>query len=93
MLFRSETMAEALKSASASKSAFLANISHEMRTPMNAIIGLSSLMLGDKGIPEHQRENLSLINDSGLMLFNVINDILDINKIEAGKLDIIPVQY
>jgi signal transduction histidine kinase/CheY-like chemotaxis protein len=88
-----QALAKALKSASASKSAFLANISHEMRTPLNAIIGLSSLMLGGKEIPEAQRENITLINDSGMMLLMVINDILEINKIEAGKLEIIPIKY
>ena len=88
-----EAMAKALKSASSAKSAFLANISHEMRTPLNAIIGFSSLVLGDKETPETERENITLIYDSGMMLLNVINDILDINKIEAGKLEIIPVEY
>ena len=88
-----ETFAEASSAASASKSAFLANISHEMRTPLNAIIGLSSLMLGAKDVSEGQNENLELINDSGLMLLSVINDILDINKIEAGKLEIFPAEY
>ncbi|MDR0553515.1 MAG: response regulator, partial [Treponema sp.] len=87
------SLADELKSTSRSKSVFLANISHEMRTPMNAIIGLSSLMLGEKEMPEQGRENLALINDSGLLLLGVINDILDINKLEAGKLELAGVRY
>jgi signal transduction histidine kinase/CheY-like chemotaxis protein len=87
------SLVEELRIVSTSKSAFLANISHEMRTPMNAIIGLSSLMLGEKELPENNRENLELINDSGLLLLGVINDILDINKIEAGKLELVGVRY
>jgi signal transduction histidine kinase/ActR/RegA family two-component response regulator len=82
-----------LEAASRSKSAFLANISHEMRTPLNAIIGLSSLMLGEKELPEQRREDLALVNDSGLLLLGVINDILDINKIEAGRLELVNVRY
>ena len=88
-----EYLREALNAKAASKSAFLANISHEMRTPLNAIIGLSSLMLEGKEITEGYRENLELINGSGLMLLSVINDILDINKIEAEKFEIFPVEY
>jgi signal transduction histidine kinase/CheY-like chemotaxis protein len=84
---------EAPKVSSASKSAFLANINHEMRTPMNAITGLSALMLNEKDISEKARKNLEIINDSGMMLRSVISDILDIHKIEAGRLEIISVQY
>lgn len=88
-----ESLTAKLRAASASKSAFLANISHEMRTPMNAIIGLSTLMLDEKDVSDNSKENLEIINDSGMMLLSVINDILDINKIEAGKLEILPARY
>ncbi|MFW5700838.1 MAG: PAS domain-containing protein [Cyclobacteriaceae bacterium] len=70
------------------KSAFLANMSHEIRTPMNAIIGFSSL-LDDDTLPRHKsREYINLINENGNSLINIINDIIDIAKIEAGQLKI-----
>lgn len=88
-----ESLAEALKAASVSKSAFLANISHELRTPLNVIIGLSTILLGKEEMPPAFRENLEDINESGMMLLRVINDILDINKIDADRLEIVPVLY
>lgn len=66
----------------------MANMSHELRTPLNAIIGFSRLMgrkLGDT-IPERQRRNLDLIEQSGEQLLSLVNDLLDFEKIEAGKL-------
>jgi signal transduction histidine kinase/CheY-like chemotaxis protein len=88
-----EKLAAALKDASDSKSAFLANISHEMRTPMNAIIGLSTVMLDGETVQGELRENLEIIHDSSVMLLDVINDILDINKLEAGTLKIVSAEY
>lgn len=73
--------------ANVSKSAFLANMSHEIRTPMNAIIGLTHL-LGKELQDAGQRERLRKINDAGQHLLSIINDILDISKIEAGKLQL-----
>jgi two-component system sensor histidine kinase/response regulator len=70
--------------ASRSKSAFLANMSHEIRTPMNAIIGLNHLMAGDAR-DELQRERLRKVDGAARHLLQVINDILDLSKIEAGK--------
>jgi signal transduction histidine kinase/CheY-like chemotaxis protein len=78
--------------ASEAKSTFLANMSHEMRTPLNAIIGLSELALR-KDISAEAKNNLSKIYDSGKNLLAVINDILDISKIESGRLELVPVEY
>lgn len=68
------------------KSAFLSNMSHEIRTPMNAILGLTELLL-QKRLDETALENLRAINFSANNLLTIINDILDLSKIEAGKLD------
>ncbi len=71
------------------KSAFLANMSHEIRTPMNAIIGFAGL-LDDDSLPEEQkREFIKIIQNSGSQLLSLINDIIDISKIEAGQMSIL----
>jgi len=77
---------EEAESASRSKSAFLANMSHEIRTPMNAIMGLTHLALREAGITPEQRERLDKVAGAAKHLLSIINDILDISKIEAGKL-------
>jgi signal transduction histidine kinase/CheY-like chemotaxis protein len=78
---RSRQQAEA---ANRAKSAFLANMSHELRTPLNAIIGFSELMGFDTGISEKQKESLAIINRSGEYLLELINDVLELSKIEAS---------
>lgn len=70
------------------KSQFLATMSHELRTPMNAILGLTELVLEDKTLPAKNAERLSVVLRSGKRLLNLINDILDLSKIEAGKMEI-----
>ena len=88
-----KAMEEEVLSASRSKTAFLANMSHEMRTPMNVVVGLTDLMLEETNLPENLRENLKKISTAGSTLLGLINDVLDISKIEAGKLELMPVRY
>ena len=75
------------------KSTFLANMSHEIRTPMNAILGIAEIQLRDRNLNPDTVKALEKIYESGDLLLNIINDILDLSKIEAGKLELIPVNY
>ncbi|MCL1848850.1 MAG: ATP-binding protein [Clostridiales bacterium] len=81
------------ESASVAKSSFLANMSHEIRTPMNVIMGITEILMRDAALLPDTWEALSKIYDSGDLLLNIINDILDLSKIEARKLELIPAEY
>ena len=79
--------------ANLSKSTFLSNMSHEIRTPMNAILGYSQLLQEDDNLTKIQQENLKTINKSGEHLLALINDILDMSKIEAGRITLNPSDF
>ncbi|HEY9596476.1 MAG TPA: PAS domain S-box protein [Cyanophyceae cyanobacterium] len=74
------------EAANRAKSVFLANMSHELRTPLNAILGFSQLMINSPSLPREHKENLAIINRSGEHLLTLINQILDLSKIEAGRI-------
>jgi PAS domain S-box-containing protein len=82
-----EKAKEAAEKANKAKSTFLANMSHDIRTPMNAITGMTEL-LGDTKLDAKQQEYLEIIRSSARSLLSLINDILDFSKIEAGKLEL-----
>ena len=77
---------DAAEVANRTKSIFLANISHEIRTPLNAILGFCQLMLRDPSITLKQRENVGTINRSGEHLLALINEVLEMSKIESGRI-------
>jgi PAS domain S-box-containing protein len=84
---------EDAKSASEAKSRFVANMSHEMRTPLNVIVGLTGLMMEETDVTASIKESMEKINTAGNTLTGIINNVLDISKIESGKLELVPVQY
>ena len=79
---------EEANQANKAKTAFLSNMSHEIRTPMNAIIGLDRIALNDPGLSETTRENLEKIGLSAQHLLSIINDILDMSRIESGRMTV-----
>ncbi|MGL4378323.1 MAG: ATP-binding response regulator [Microcoleaceae cyanobacterium] len=95
-LMRESFLQEAKERAEASheaKSAFLANMSHEFRTPLNAILGFTKLMKPSPNLTEEQKQDLEVIYRSGEHLLSLINDILDLSKIESGKSVLNPVDF
>ncbi len=88
-IFREEVgKKERAEAANRAKSLFLAHMSHELRTPLNAILGFSQLMARMPDTPQDQQRYLTIINASGSHLLTMINDILDLSKIEAGQFNI-----
>lgn len=87
-----EHAAEAAQAANRAKSAFLATMSHEIRTPLNGVIGMAQAMHAAELSPD-QRERLGVIRDSGALLLAVLNDVLDLSKIEAGQLEIEAIEF
>jgi PAS domain S-box-containing protein len=88
-----EAAVKAAENANRSKSSFLARMSHEIRTPLNAVLGIAEVELQNKTLQPDVREAFARIFNSGDLLLGIINDILDMSKIEAGKLELIPAKY
>jgi two-component system, sensor histidine kinase and response regulator len=84
---------EAAEAASQTKSNFLANMSHELRTPMNAIIGMTNLVLEDGQLHDKQRNYINKAHKAACGLLHILNDILDVSKIEAGKLGLERIEF
>ncbi len=84
---------EAAETANKAKSVFLANMSHEIRTPMNAILGFCQILQKNQELDEKSRSYLEIISRSGEHLLSLINEILEMSKIEAGHLDIHPTHF
>ena len=80
-------------SASQAKSEFLANMSHELRTPLNAILGYAHLLERDPTLDTKQHESISIVHQSGTHLLSLVNDILEMSKIEAGQTSINPIAF
>jgi PAS domain S-box-containing protein len=85
------TAKEAAELANRAKSTFLANMSHELRTPLNGILGFTQILQRDRTLTAKQLEHVKVIHRSGEYLLTLINDILDLAKIEAGKIEVCPV--
>ena len=83
-----ERAKDAAEAANRAKSTFLANMSHEIRTPMNAILGYAQILGRDASLQSHQREAIDTIEKSGDGLLALINDVLDLSKIEAGRMEL-----
>ncbi len=81
---------ETAENANQVKSEFLANMSHELRTPLNGILGYVQILRNDQNLAEQQKHGLNIIFRSGQHLLDMINDILDLSKIEAGKIEFNP---
>jgi len=77
------------EAANQAKSSFLANMSHELRTPLNAILGFSEMLAREKNATPDQHDKLAIINRSGKHLLSMINDVLDLSKIESGRVELV----
>jgi signal transduction histidine kinase/ActR/RegA family two-component response regulator len=88
-----ESALKAAQDANTAKSKFLANISHEIRTPMNVILGVTESYLQNGNVPQEYQNGYEKIYNAGDLLLHIINDLLDLSKIDSGKFDLMPVKY
>jgi signal transduction histidine kinase/CheY-like chemotaxis protein len=88
-----EAALKAAQDANTAKSKFLANISHEIRTPMNVILGVTENYLQKENLTRDVQDGFEKIYNAGDLLLHIVNDILDLSKIDSGKFDLIPVKY
>ena len=93
MLAKLEAAISKEQTANNAKTKFLSNMSHEIRTPMNSILGIAELQLQKDIHPPETEEAFTRIHNSSSLLLKIINDILDLSKVEAGKLEIVPAPY
>ena len=92
-IYERQRAEEAAEAANRAKSEFLANMSHELRTPLNGILGYTQIFKKYKNLTEQQKNGIGIIHQCGEHLLTLINDILDLSKIEARKLDLYPKEF
>jgi len=83
----------AMRAASQAKSEFLARMSHEIRTPLNGVLGMAQALAGEADLAAHHRQSLSVIRQSGESLLTILNDVLDLSKVEAGRLELEAIDF
>jgi signal transduction histidine kinase/ligand-binding sensor domain-containing protein/CheY-like chemotaxis protein len=88
-----EVAKESAESANRAKSTFLANMSHEIRTPLNAVLGYAQILQRDERLEDDQRQAIDTIDRGGSHLLKVINEILDLSKIEAGQMELVETDF
>ena len=93
MIAALESAKEEAERANRSKSVFLANMSHEIRTPLNAVLGFTQLLMADRKLPEETQARLRVIHSAGNRLLGLINDVLDLAKIESGSLQVLTAPF
>ncbi|MCD6387995.1 MAG: PAS domain-containing protein [Desulfobulbaceae bacterium] len=92
-IFIAKNLAKKAEAANQAKSVFLSNMSHELRTPLNAILGYTQLFAGDASLTLKQQSGIKTIHQAGEHLLMLINDILDLSKVEAGKMELIKTEF